>query len=300
VGWRGGSRRGAERTFRSELVKKARSDSAASHSQLQQPEEDGAAVLILALDEEASGDVELKGGRGLRALPERAQGATACRALRHADSPTRVPERRRTARERGWMCRACVAAALPDRGSLCTESGCYLANFKGCAQCKKIGPLDAAERRVVSEVEEDEGDDARSRESREVVTFSHVCRGCKHVVCEHYYCFTEVSGASFEHRFLMECVLCGKGARVTALTHEGLLVPPPALEPWDPSPAGARAGAAAAAASAAGPVAAAPTAAPPRPLALDAVLRARMDKAAAEERAAAAARGRDPDAWEDD
>ena len=99
------------------------------------------------------------------------------------------------------MCKDCMIEMRPDRGTICLESGAYIANLKSCAACgARQMPLVAA-----LENTEEEEDDALEEE----VNFDHVCASCGHVIAHHYYRY-HADDAAQTH--LMECFLCGRGA----------------------------------------------------------------------------------------
>jgi len=137
------------------------------------------------------------------------------------------------------MCRQCLLEARPDRARFVADSGAFTLNYAGCVGCKGNKQPIVTKNRVVEESEEDDGGDYE-----EITNFEHACSVCAHVIAEHYHSFrvirTPVSGsdaaavgsseaaaaasspaASAEaaaaavrvtHDYLMECVLCGKGA----------------------------------------------------------------------------------------
>ena len=106
------------------------------------------------------------------------------------------------------MCIDCVKVKCPDRGTVCLETGCYLLNFQGCAECHKKEPLKREETQSDGAEEEEEGEEG-TEEDEELVTFNHACGSCGHVVAEHQYTFW-VDGEYQEYS--MTCILCGRGA----------------------------------------------------------------------------------------
>ena len=60
------------------------------------------------------------------------------------------------------------------------------------------------------DIDGDGDGDGDGGEETEEVTFTHKCRSCGHVIAHHYY--RSVYGPKGEQRFLMECLLCGRGA----------------------------------------------------------------------------------------
>ena len=98
------------------------------------------------------------------------------------------------------MCEGCCKEPRFDRGHCCLESGAYLVNFAGCYACGAF-ELTSVERNT------DEQEDGEDYE--EVITYVHQCGKCGHKICEHFYSF---SVDDKEQAFLMECLLCGRGA----------------------------------------------------------------------------------------
>ncbi|KAK7083110.1 Phosphatidylinositol 3-kinase catalytic subunit type 3 [Halocaridina rubra] len=81
------------------------------------------------------------------------------------------------------MCQDCVKEEYPDRGSLCLDSGTYLANLLGCHGCGHKDTLKSVNRATTSNPE---------FLSQEVIEYDHVCGNCSHVVATH------------DHRFWVE------------------------------------------------------------------------------------------------
>ncbi|XP_068683567.1 protein Churchill-like isoform X1 [Montipora foliosa] len=97
------------------------------------------------------------------------------------------------------MCRVCVKQELPQRGTICLESGSYLLNFASCKECGRREPL-----KVTDKVDEEDDD------GEEMVTYKpDVCASCDHVVATHEYTF-KVEGCYQE--YTMTCLLCGTAA----------------------------------------------------------------------------------------
>ncbi|KJE95266.1 hypothetical protein CAOG_05736 [Capsaspora owczarzaki ATCC 30864] len=94
------------------------------------------------------------------------------------------------------MCRNCLKEDTPARGTTCLDTGAYLVNFKGCAQCQSFEFPREQDRKV------DEDDET----GEETVTFTHVCKQCNHVIAEHNYTFEIEDGYQ---EYTMECQLCG-------------------------------------------------------------------------------------------
>lgn len=76
------------------------------------------------------------------------------------------------------MCRGCVKQELPQRGTICLESGSYLLNFASCKECGRREPL-----KILDKVDEEDED------GEEMVTYKHVCPSCNHIVAKHEYTF---------------------------------------------------------------------------------------------------------------
>ncbi|XP_076067993.1 protein Churchill isoform X2 [Oratosquilla oratoria] len=93
------------------------------------------------------------------------------------------------------MCKDCVKEEFPDRGSICLDSGAYLANLNGCKLC---GRKDRVQ--VVNKATTQEGD-------QEVTTFQHKCEGCEHLIATHEYCFWVEEDFQY---YEMSCLLCGE------------------------------------------------------------------------------------------
>jgi|AntAceMinimDraft_5_1070358.scaffolds.fasta_scaffold55780_2 DNA-directed RNA polymerase subunit RPC12/RpoP len=107
------------------------------------------------------------------------------------------------------MCRECLLEERPDRDTLCLDEGAYVINYKACAQCGlRVQP------QVHSRTDEEELLDSDEEELE--VNFVHACAGCGHRIAAHYYReLTSVLGV----RYLMECLLCGRGAHEKAHHH---------------------------------------------------------------------------------
>ena len=112
------------------------------------------------------------------------------------------------------MCRKCVKEVLPVRGRTCLDAGAFLANWAGCGACG----AQAAPAARGAKVERNGGgaqqaDDDLAEDEEEETRFEHACGACGHVVAEHYHRFALIGGS--RQAYLMECVLCGKGADET-------------------------------------------------------------------------------------
>lgn len=114
------------------------------------------------------------------------------------------------------MCKKCVKNKYPQRGSLCSESGAYLANFSGCSGCQGNSSIDnrgltSSVLKVIDKqmLEGNNSDsDENDSEEKEIISFSHACIQCNHVVAKHMHEFWIEEGYQ-EYR--MECLLCGTG-----------------------------------------------------------------------------------------
>ena len=100
----------------------------------------------------------------------------------------------------GWeMCKECVLDAQLDRGKTCLETGAYVANLRGCAQCGDRAFPRTTDRERME-------DDATGDEE---VGFTHTCAECGHEIARHRWTFQ--LRASVQH-YEMQCRLCGLGA----------------------------------------------------------------------------------------
>eukprot|EP00039_Didymoeca_costata_P001732 m.54655 g.54655 ORF g.54655 m.54655 type:complete len:129 (+) comp10940_c0_seq2:163-549(+) len=112
------------------------------------------------------------------------------------------------------MCAECVRESAPDRGRMCTDSGCYILNYVGCSECKsrdmpvtvKKLPTKPGETGATSE--EDPSDDSNDDDMEETV-FWHICGKCDHVIAKHTYTFEVLD--NFQE-YTMLCRLCGRAA----------------------------------------------------------------------------------------
>lgn len=79
-------------------------------------------------------------------------------------------------------------------------------NLGPCGRCGARGsmPKIVDYRRTTSPSEDDDVDTAEEEE----ITFKHACAACGHVIAQHFYHFS-VDGES--QRYLMDCILCGRG-----------------------------------------------------------------------------------------
>ncbi|XP_050705270.1 protein Churchill-like [Eriocheir sinensis] len=93
------------------------------------------------------------------------------------------------------MCEQCVKEEYPDRGTVCLDSGAYLANLAGCQGCGRKDTLKVANKTV-----------GPSEANEEVTEFEHVCGECQHVVARHLHVFWVEDGYQ---NYTMSCMLCG-------------------------------------------------------------------------------------------
>jgi hypothetical protein len=70
------------------------------------------------------------------------------------------------------MCKECVKTKLPERGTMCLETGSYFLNFKGCKECGNM---------LISNIDIEKED----TDSTESVKFTHVCEHCGHQIAKH-------------------------------------------------------------------------------------------------------------------
>ena len=120
------------------------------------------------------------------------------------------------------MCRRCRLVPLPDRGRTCLDTGAYLLNYKGCAECGKMLRLE--KRREEREEDEEDGE--------ETVMFAHACSGCGHEVAMHHYSFVYESEAA-QQLHTMECTLCGKAEDTQKIDVAAASAPAPAPQLQD-------------------------------------------------------------------
>ncbi|KAL3875175.1 hypothetical protein ACJMK2_038217 [Sinanodonta woodiana] len=82
--------------------------------------------------------------------------------------------------------------------TMCLDTGSYMMNFAGCAQCQACEPIKVVN---VQRTEDEDNDE-------ELVTFQHVCHECEHVIANHEYTFRVVDEYQV---YQMYCALCGHG-----------------------------------------------------------------------------------------
>lgn len=92
------------------------------------------------------------------------------------------------------MCEDCVKEEFPDRGSVVTDSGAYLANLSACVGCGQKDTIKVANKTT------------QDTSNQEVVEFDHVC-SCGHVVAHHEYRFWLEDNFQY---YEMSCRLCGE------------------------------------------------------------------------------------------
>lgn len=94
------------------------------------------------------------------------------------------------------MCQDCVKEEFPDRGTVCLDSGAYLANLAGCQGCGHKDTLREANKTT-----------SPSHAAQEVTEYDHVCGTCSHVIARHVHTFwLEDDYQQYE----MSCLLCGE------------------------------------------------------------------------------------------
>ncbi len=112
------------------------------------------------------------------------------------------------------MCRKCVREALPARGRTCLDAGAFLANWAGCGACStQTAPVARAAKFERNGGSTQQADEDLAEDEEEETRFEHACGACGHIVAEHYHRFALIGGS--RQAYLMECVLCGKGADET-------------------------------------------------------------------------------------
>lgn len=92
------------------------------------------------------------------------------------------------------MCRKCLLELRPDRGSTCLDTGVFVLNFGGCAECGKRDFPKAADEESTAQSDEDGGEEDGDDSYEEEVTYKHKCKHCEHLIAEHYYSFTVDDG----------------------------------------------------------------------------------------------------------
>lgn len=94
------------------------------------------------------------------------------------------------------MCQDCVKEEYPDRGTLCLDSGAYLANLQGCQGCGHKDTIKSINRSTSN----------AENSSQEVIEYDHVCSNCNHVVATHDHRFWVEEDYQY---YEMRCMLCG-------------------------------------------------------------------------------------------
>ncbi|KAK3880225.1 hypothetical protein Pmani_013746 [Petrolisthes manimaculis] len=92
------------------------------------------------------------------------------------------------------MCHECVKEEYPDRGTVCLDSGAYLANLRGCRGCGQKDKVGVANRTTQDT-------------DQELVEYDHVCGGCSHVIASHCHRFWVEDDYQY---YEMSCLLCGE------------------------------------------------------------------------------------------
>lgn len=104
------------------------------------------------------------------------------------------------AKLKSYMCIHCLVEERPCRETCALDDGHFIVNLKSCASCgQRSFPVSL--HRSETSTEEDE-------EETIEVTYEHACE-CGHLIAMHY--FREVAGSECI-RYLMDCILCGKGS----------------------------------------------------------------------------------------
>ncbi|KAL4237363.1 Protein Churchill [Mactra antiquata] len=94
------------------------------------------------------------------------------------------------------MCVSCVKEEYPDRESICLDTGSYMLNFVGCAQCGDKHGLTVVNRQTT---EDEDGE--------ETITYQHICKSCNHVIANHEHLFRVEDDYQI---YEMLCSLCGR------------------------------------------------------------------------------------------
>ncbi|XP_071540688.1 protein Churchill-like [Panulirus ornatus] len=95
------------------------------------------------------------------------------------------------------MCQECVKEEYPDRGTICLDSGAYLANLQGCLGCGHKDTLSVVNR-TTSSIQDS---------PQEVIEYDHVCGNCNHVIATHGHRFWVEDDYQY---YEMSCMLCGE------------------------------------------------------------------------------------------
>ena len=102
------------------------------------------------------------------------------------------------------MCKDCVKSSYIDRGTTCLDGGKYFINYNKCSHCGTKGFTKIANKVINGDINGDEYE----------ISYDHICTNneCKHLIGKHYYSY-EMDIDDYVHRYLMECILCGKGSK---------------------------------------------------------------------------------------
>ncbi|ROT67260.1 protein Churchill [Penaeus vannamei] len=95
------------------------------------------------------------------------------------------------------MCQECVKEEYPDRGTICLDTGAYLANLQGCHVCGVKDSLNTANRSIFDS----------QTSPQEVIEYDHVCGNCSHVIASHTHRFWVEEDFQY---YEMSCMLCGE------------------------------------------------------------------------------------------
>eukprot|EP00002_Diphylleia_rotans_P038941 TRINITY_DN891_c0_g1_i4.p1 TRINITY_DN891_c0_g1~~TRINITY_DN891_c0_g1_i4.p1 ORF type:complete len:136 (+),score=20.50 TRINITY_DN891_c0_g1_i4:44-451(+) len=115
------------------------------------------------------------------------------------------------------MCKSCVATPFPDRGTVCLETGAYVANLAVCVECHKKGmPLrreGVVKKPKQSQSQADADSDSWSdsdadsiSDNEELTVYTHLCTHCEHVIAVHKHGFKIKRNYQ---EYWMDCLLCG-------------------------------------------------------------------------------------------
>ncbi|KAF0289922.1 Protein Churchill [Amphibalanus amphitrite] len=85
-------------------------------------------------------------------------------------------------------------ASTPSQDRMVLESGSFIQNLLACSECGT---------RDIKNADKHEQED---EDGTEVITFSHRCSGCRHVIAIHRHTFAVEDGYQ---EYAMECSLCG-------------------------------------------------------------------------------------------
>ncbi|XP_037067924.1 protein Churchill-like [Pollicipes pollicipes] len=94
------------------------------------------------------------------------------------------------------MCHKCLKTECPQRDRIVLESGTFMLNLRCCSECG------------VRDIKNTEKHEEEDEEGTEIVTFSHTCSACRHLIAVHRHTFSVEEGYQ---EYAMECSLCGSG-----------------------------------------------------------------------------------------